>query len=539
MKQNILEITVPEIPESETPQAQAGAMYEHNATALCFLLPESLCLPEYRYYAEFVTVSGTARTEYLEADANRRILLPLPLEITSQMTALCVLQAVKINAAGKTEQKITAKTVRLYFSPLQNTDKMLDADHAFSVNTLLEAIRQNTFKGDKGDKGDAYILTQSDKSEIAAKVDEAFYGLPLQKHMTVRGQQTLSGATDGAAVSNLCVRPTAPTMEGIYSIQVAVGKNMLSDVLNSALYSAFSPVEGNYTAIPLCLKPETEYILAKLTAGLTEYSHSYLKFDTRTVWFCHKSNLNLNTKYSVFTVPASGQCAIYTTYIYLSQNAYQQVLDTDWNGLAVMEKNNSVLLQKTFSEPLYAVSTEIGDIYDFVSGTLLRRTAKAQLSDAQLNSAATIQIGASVYRYKLTLPSEAVRRVQGCSDGCCAALPTLPADITDGAAWEAYKAKSGADGGIWFGAYDDGIYVISERNPTDFTAWLEETPLEILYAAAERAESGTGTAVVLPCGEKQICVSPNTLCADIRFNADISAVVNDFESRLQQLENNI
>ena len=63
--------------------------------------------------------------------------------------------------------------------------------------------------------------------------------------------------------------------------------------------------------------------------------------------------------------------------------------------------------------------------------------------------------------------------------------------------------------------------------------------MEILYAAAERAESGTGTAVVLPCGEKQICVSPNTLCADIRFNADISAVVNDFESRLQQLENNI
>lgn len=539
MKQNILEVPIPETPETETPEAQAGVMYEHNATALRFLLPESLCLAEYRYYAEFVTVSGIARTAYLEADENRQILLSLPLEITSQMTALCVFQVVKVDGAGKTEQKITAKTVRLYFAPLQNTEKMLDVDHAFSVNMLLEAIQQNTFKGDKGDKGDAYILTQGDKTEIAAQVDEAFYGLPLQKHMVVRGQQTLSGATDGASVSNLTVRPAVPTLDGIRSIQIAVGENMLSDVLNSTLYSSLSPVEGNYAAIPLCLKPETEYILAKLNAGLTEYSHSYLKMDTRTVWFCHKSNMNLNTKYSMFTVPADGQCAIYTTYIYLSQSAYQQVLDTDWDGLTVMEKNNSVLLQKTFSEPLYAVSTKIGDRYDFVSGTLVRRTAKSQLTAARFNADETVKISDSVYRYKLALPSEAVSRVQGCRDGLCAQIPTLSAYVTDDEAWDAYKAESGASDGIWFGAYDDGIYVFSERSPADFTVWLEKTPLDILYASAERRESGEGMAVTLPFGEKQISVSPNSLCADVHFSADISAVVNDFESRIQRLENNI
>lgn len=539
MKQNILEIPVPEIPETEISETQAGVMYEHNASALCFLLPESLCLSDYRYYAEFVTVSGTARTDWLEPDAKRQILLSVPLEITAQMTALCVLQVVKISETGKTEQKITAKTVRLYFSPLQNTEKMLDADHAFSVNTLLEAIRQNTFKGDKGDKGDAYALTQNDKAEIAAQVDEAFYGLPLQKQMTVRGRQMLSGATDGAAVSALTVKPTEPTLEGVGTVQAAVGKNMLSDVLHSALYSSFSPVEGNYAAIPLCLKPETEYILAKLNAGLAEYSHSYVKLDTRTVWFCHKSNMNLNTKYSVFTSTADGQCAIYTTYIYLSQNAYQQMLDTDWDGLAILEKDNSVLLQKTFAEPLYAVSAEVGDSYDFVSGALIRRTAKIQMSAMQLDSAATVQIGDTAYRYRLTLPTKSVSRVQGCPDGCCSAMPVLSADVPDGAAWNAYKAETGADGGIWFGAYDDGIYVISEQNPVGFAAWLASSTAEILYAAPERAESETGTAVTLPCGKKQICISPSTLCADIRFNADISAVANDFESRLQKLENTI
>lgn len=539
MKQNIVEISIPETLAAEPIEAQAGVMYEHNATALCFHLPESLCLPEYRYYAEFVTVSGTARTAYLTADGNCQILLALPLEITSQMTALCVFQVVKISDSGKTEQKITAKTVRLYFSPMQNTEKMLDVDHAFSVNMLLEAIRQNTFKGDKGDKGDAYNLSQADKTEIAAQVNADFYGLPMQKRMTVCGQQTLSGMADNAAVSDLTVRPTARTMNGIDTVQIAVGKNLLSDVLHSTAYSDFSPVEGNYTAIPLPLKPETEYVFAKLSNSLAEYGHSYLKLDTQTAWFCHKSNANMNIKYRVFTAPESGVCAIYTTYIYLSQNAYQQMLDTDWNGLTIMEKDKSVVLQKTFAEPLYAVSAQIGDSYDFISGTLTRRTAKAQLTSTQLVPAATVQLGDSAYRYKLTLPPDAVSRVYGCQDGCCSVLPTLSEDITDAGTYGDYQTATGIEEGVWFGSYDDGIYVVSVRPPTDFVAWLEENPPEILYASAERTVSEAGTTVLLPRGEKQICVSPQNLCAHLQFAADISAVANDFESRIARLENNI
>lgn len=539
MKQNILEIPIPEIPEAEASEAQAGVMYEHNATALRFLLPEALCLPEYRYYAEFVTVSGVARTDYLEPNAEQEIFLPLPLEITAQMTALCVFQVVKIGENGKTEQKITAKTVRLYFSPLENTEKLLNADYAFSVNALLEAIRKNTFRGEKGEKGDAYILTQGDKAEIAAQIGEAFYGLPLRKRMTVRGQQVLSGASDGAAVSVLTVQPSEPTAEGIREVQIAVGENQLSALLRSEMYQSFPEKEGNYVGMPINLKPETEYILAKLSGDLSIYSHSYLKLGTSTYWFCHKTNANLNSKYRAFSTPSDGPYALYATYIYQSETAYQNTLDTDWAGLTLLEKENSVLLQKTFSVPLYAVSAQIGDSYDFVSGTLTRRTAKAQLTAAQLVREATVQLGDSAYRYRLDLPADAATRRYGCRDGCCAGLPTLSADIPDAAAYEAYKAETGVEEGVWFGAYDTGIYIISKRNPEEFAAWLAVAAPEILYASVERTESDGGSAVSLPHGENQICVSPHTICADLQFCADISAVANDLESRIARLENNI
>ena len=194
MKQNLLQIAVTAAPDTAEDTLSAGKMYEHNATALVFILDESLILPEYRYYAEFVTVSGTARTAYLTPDENRQITVDLPVEITSQMTALCVFNIVQIAENGKTEQVIKAKTVTLYFSALANTDLLIDANHAFSVNQLLEAIRLGTFKGEKGDTGDAYVLTDTDRTDIAAKMQAELYGLPLEMTFELRGEASLGGA---------------------------------------------------------------------------------------------------------------------------------------------------------------------------------------------------------------------------------------------------------------------------------------------------------------------------------------------------------
>lgn len=539
MTQNILEIQVSQLAQETEEILSAGNMYEHNATALQFMLDAVYLHSDYRYYAEFVTVKGVARTEYLMPNEAGVILVSLPQEITAQMTAMCVFNIVQIGDSGKTEQLIKAKKVRLYFSDLENTEKLLDADYAFSVNALLEAIYNDTFKGDKGDKGDAYILTEADKTEIARQVDQVFYGLPMQMHMTVRQESTLSAATDRALVSTLLVRPDEAAMDGISDIQVAIGKNILADMLDSAKYSTFSAPVNNYTQIPITVTPGVEYVVAKLSANMAKTAYSYLKTADTTVWLCHKSNASLNGKYGVFTGPEDGQCSLYSTAVYSSQWNYQQVLDTDWVGLTVMEKENSVLLQKTFSQPLYAVSKEIGDSYDFISGTLTRRTAKAMLTSAQLVSDETAMLTDTVYRYKLTLPEDSPARRYGCTEGICTALPTMKVNVSTASDFADYQIETGYSEGIWFGSYDENVYILSVLEPENFAAWLDTESVEILYATAERAEPGEATAVQLPFAEKNMCVTPNQLRAEVWFSADISAVANDFESRLSALENTI
>lgn len=174
MKQNIVEIQVPAGLSEAPEEARGGVMYEHNATALRFLLDPVYVSPEYRYYLEFVTVNGVNRTDYLTLDEENAIEFSIPADITSQMTALCCLNIVSVNDAGKTEQLIKSKSVNLYFSVFENTEKKLAADYAFSVNALLEAIKYGTFKGEKGDKGEQGEKgDKGDKGDPGVAVDES------------------------------------------------------------------------------------------------------------------------------------------------------------------------------------------------------------------------------------------------------------------------------------------------------------------------------------------------------------------------------
>lgn len=184
MKQNVIEIAVS--PESAAEQeAQAGVMYEHNATAVRFVIDEAYVQSGYRYYVEFVTVNGVSRTAYLNPEAGK-LEVSLPLEVTSQMTALCILNIVQIAENGKTELLVKASRVRLYFSVLENTDKQIDADHAFSVNTLLEAIEKGTFKGDKGDRGE--------RGPKGDKGDKGDPGVPVDAKVTETSPNPVSSA---------------------------------------------------------------------------------------------------------------------------------------------------------------------------------------------------------------------------------------------------------------------------------------------------------------------------------------------------------
>lgn len=243
MKQNILQVAVTAAPDTPEETLSAGKMYEHNAAAICFTLEESLVLPEYRYYAEFVTVSGTARTEYLTPDEHNQITVDLPIEVTAQMTALCVFNIVQIAENGKTEQVIKAKTVRLYFSALENTDRLIDENHAFSVNQLLEAIQAGTFRGEQG--------IQGEKGEKGDKGDKGESAIPVDATVTASSENPVSSAGIYSFVSGRTERQIASLEIGDagMSQEIFITKDINGNPLRLRSFKIFADLKYD-SAIP-------------------------------------------------------------------------------------------------------------------------------------------------------------------------------------------------------------------------------------------------------------------------------------------------
>lgn len=538
MQQNIVTIEVPASLSEPAQDLTVGNMYEHNATALEFVLDASLVSADYKYYLEFVTLGGVSRTEYLTPDEAGKILFSVPQAVTAQMTALCVLNIVQVSEDGVTEQLIKAQTVRLHFSPLENTEKRLCADYEFTINSLLTAIENDTFKGDKGDKGDAYILTDADKTEIASQVDEAFYGLPMQKRMTVQGEAALPTAADSGAVQSLCVSPAADTLDGIADTQIAVGENLIAWLLDSAQYKAFSNVQGSYAGARITLTPGKQYVLTRLQTGISQNVYAYLKVGSTNFWFCHKSE-SLNSKGQLtFTAPADGVCELVATFVFNSAQNYKTVLETDWQGLGIYKVDAVLLQKKSFSEPLRAVGG-FADSYDFASGATTRRTQAVTLSADMLSGDAptVLQSGENTaYRYSLTLPAELpARHMQGTAV-LCSDLPAMPSDVTTAAEYEAYMASTGNAEGVFLDA-SNRLTLLSAQPAEQIESWLSAQAPVLLYETADRVTAGEAQQLSLPQPTRQIQVSPPALCAEVAYAADISAVAADFEERLAALEN--
>lgn len=546
MKQNILQVAVTAAPEVQTDTLQAGKMYEHNATALVFTLEESLILPEYRYYAEFVTVSGTARTEYLTPNENNQITVDLPVEVTSQMTALCVFNIVQIAENGKTEQVIKAKTVRLYFSALENTDRLIDENHTFSVNQLLEAIRQNTFKGEKGDKGDAYILTDADRTEIAAKINEDFYGLPLFHRVSGSTRMTLVGAGTGGEMRSLTVRPRGGA--AVSAVKLTFGENLLEPFLDSSRYNTFGEAQKNYVTIQLQLKPNTEYVLSKLYAGVSKRATSFLEYGSTSVLFCHPTNDINNLTEICFTTDESGIASIRSTGIYLSQARYAEILSYDWAGLTLMETARSLLCSQTFSAPLYGISESVADYFDFVDGKTHRYTAAMSLTESAVAGVepSVVQIGArTVYAYTLPLPQGKAKK-SGETVGYCSVAPTLQSPISANADEQTLPQNGETVVGVYFGTDKQTVIVYAEAAPEAFAAYLqqlslENTPFTVIYCLAvpQEEETAQPKTLVFPYASCVLHIADDAVTAQVWYAADISCEMQDLEARIKALENRI
>lgn len=544
MTQNILEIQVA-LSASETEAVlQAGNMYEHNATALRFLLDAAFLQADYRFYAEFVTVKGVARTEYLTPDSTGSILVSLPQEITAQMTALCVFNIVKIGDSGKTEQLIKAKKVRLYFSNLENTEKLLDADYAFSVNALLEAIYNNTFKGDKGDKGDTYVLTDADKADIAARLDTDFYGLPLYRKQRGTGDFLLAGAGAMASVRSVCVMPAAVGTP-LSSVKVTVGKNLLAPFLKAEKYNLFETSTGNYKRIIFYLKPNTDYVLSRRNGGISKRCTTSVRAGGKNNYFCHTSNAAMNRTLVEFSTDETGAVTLESTGVGLSEADYAAVLANEWDGLTLTEKSDSAVWNKTFDTPLSAVGEAYADSFDFVTGTLTRKTLCVPVTESLLDAEAPLVLTDgehTVYRHRLTLPEGSVK-ASGITDGFCETYATVPNFLTKNADYAAFVQTFKETEGVFFGSADNSLYVYSVLEREAFCQMLSERqtagdPLLMLCCRAipEVTEEGAET---LPAPENlsEVQVSPSSAVAEFGYSADISEVIADLESRIAALEN--
>lgn len=544
MIQNILEIQVSQSAQETEEVLNAGSMYEHNAAALQFLPDPAFLQSDYRFYAEFVTVKGVARTDYLLPDEAGAITVSLPQEITAQMTAMCVFNIVRIGNSGKTEQLIKAKKVRLYFSSLENTEKLLDADYAFSVNTLLEAIYNDTFKGEKGDKGDTYALTAADKTEIAAQLDADFYGLPLYRKQRGTGDFLLAGAGAMASVRSVCVMPSVVGAP-LDSVKVTVGKNLLAPFLKPEKYKLFVPNSGAYARITFYLKPNTAFVLSRRNGGISKRCTTLIATGISSIYFCHTSNAALNRTLAEITTDETGLVYLDSTGVTRSEDHYAEILQDEWEGLTLTEKETSAVLSKTFDTPLLAVSEAYADSFDFVRGQLTRKTLSVSVSEALLDTEPPLVLTDgihTVYRYRIALP-EGSFKASGVSDGFCADYSTVPTFLTSDAEYAAFTKASGETEGVFFGSADNVLYVYSALERESFCQMLNDrqtggNPLLMLCCCAIPIVAEEETEA-LPDLEtlSEVQVSPSTGIAEFAYSADISAVAADLESRITALEN--
>ena len=154
----------------------AGYQGEHNATKLLFSLPNELVNAEYSYSVNLTLPDGiTATTPLINQE----------LTISNTLTVNCGVLQLQLVITKDSELIYKSGTVNLVIkkSILPNAvigggsgvvSAVVD-DEGYLIITLTDGTIQNAGyvkgeKGDKGEQGSSYTLTDSDKQEVASKL---------------------------------------------------------------------------------------------------------------------------------------------------------------------------------------------------------------------------------------------------------------------------------------------------------------------------------------------------------------------------------
>lgn len=460
------------------------------------------------------------------------------------MTALAILNIVAFSENGKTEQLIKSQTVRLYFSNLENTEKTLCENYAFSVNQLLEAIQNGTFKGEKGDKGEDYVLTSADKQEITDKTSYAAFGLPLWTQNRQHKKMNVSDITEDVRFKALSVMPQKAG-ETVTDVKLTFGQNIFEPILDSKKYSTFQDVQNNYAFLHFTLEPNTRYVLSKTYGKLFGNCTSMIKSGEYSKYFCHSTDPKTNIEKLSFVTSETGEVLLKSTAIYFSEQSYEKVLQSEWAGLTLTKEESSCELRKHFEVPLCAVDETYKDSYDFVSGLCTRKTASVFLQQSMLQeSENALSDGVhTVYLYKFTLPLEAPQKAVGVCSGFSESYKVLEKSLPDGAELTAYITAGGMTEGVFIGTSDQTIWLYSEKKKPEFLEELAQrehtnTQIQIFYCR-QTEEKTKETPLLMPFTfvPEELHISPQNVESKAIYTVDLSRKVGEFESRLAKLEN--
>ncbi len=262
MQNKIISIDITPDNSSEYKE-NVGVMWEHNATVLKFNINEAY-IGDYRYYIEYRSLMGTkVRTEYLELNTeDSTVTYTVPVTMSSLKGVECFFNIVSIDDDGNTVQVIKPRKFCLSFDYSPDTDNELCKVNDFSINSLLEAIRLGTFKGDKGEKGDKG--DKGDKGETGG-ISEEFAANTFAN--------ALKGNLKGKVITADDVSPIAHQMNvRLKNINVFNGEWVsggLNTIDGTELVSA-SHIRTGF--IPV--KPNASYY-ATLTANATYFFMTY------------------------------------------------------------------------------------------------------------------------------------------------------------------------------------------------------------------------------------------------------------------------
>lgn len=546
MERKIIDIEISPEALDEAVTENGGVMWEHNAVKLVFHLDPRFA-GDYRYYIEYRSISGArVRTQNLELNASdNTVSFDIPVGMSSLMCVECFFNIVRVDGDGNTQQVIKPKKFCLDFELSPDTDNAIAKENDFSVNSLLEAIKNGAFKGEKGDKGDSYALTDGDRESIALRVSGELYGLPFLRRITSAGTVSLDGIAENGRVKSFKITAAEAEFSEITEqspislaptkrVKIFIGKNEAEELLKPEKYSSFTPngeiYQENYYVVPLYLKPNTKYAAVRCGNELNN-CYSAIKTGETTRFFVH-SQSGIAKDYIEFTAPDDGIVYWVSTVIGSGYERYAELLKNSLYGFGIYELDKSVIISIEPETPLYSIANDNCDEIDVIKGEIRHNIASFTLhsDDLPIKDLTSFSAGdKTVYRYLIDVGGNPE------ASFLFAPLSTHYKPLkrfidSDEALAVAVSCREDCTG-VFISEYGE-VYFYSEKDPDEWYDFIIEqeaagTPIELLYRMKyHSAEKIQPNEIVLNGEYEFLRVFPEELKCDMQVNGDISDALN-------------